>query len=242
MTVEVTIHDGMLDLRPIGADGRHLRHDLWEIFRKICRQGSINKSDLGGTVEFKFEKHYKLQGAAKQTTLGNLRIELLSRPLFVLCRALIEHPSSQVIDFWTNTMAATEEVMEITKMTVEEAAQALTVGDAPEGAGIVAEILKSPCTPRPKKDKQEMVPVRVSPRNSLRTKLSMEDKGKAITIETDEEEEDLEDIIIEEDENEGMEEETELDDPPKKLPTYVPLRKGKATLTRPRARSRPRSS
>jgi len=72
-------------------------------------------------------------------------------------------------------------------MTTEDAAHALTVGDAPEGVVIVAEILKSPRTPRPKKDKQAMVLVRVSPRNSLRTMFSMEEKGKVITIETNDE-------------------------------------------------------
>lgn len=30
----------------------------------------------GGTVELKFKRHYKLQRAAQQTTLGHLRIEL----------------------------------------------------------------------------------------------------------------------------------------------------------------------
>ena len=48
-------------------------------------------------------------------------------------------------------------------MTAEEAAQAITMGDSPEGAEIVAEIPKSSRTPRTKKDKQAMVPVRVSP-------------------------------------------------------------------------------
>ena len=33
-----------------------------------------------------------------------------------------------------------------------------------------------------------MIPVCVSPRNLLRTKMSMEEKGKVVTIETDEEE------------------------------------------------------
>lgn len=51
-----------------------------------------------------------------------------------------------------------------------------------------------------------MVPLRVSLRNPLHTKLSMEEKGKAITIETDEEEEYLEELIITKDEDEGMEE------------------------------------
>lgn len=230
MTVEVIIHDGMLDLRPNGAGDRHLRRDLWARFRKICRQGSINEPDLGRTVEFKFKKCYKLQGAAHETTLGHSQIERLSRALFVLCQALIEPLSSRVIYFWTDTMAEAEEVMEITELTIEEAAQALTVGDAPEGVGIVAEIPKSPRMPRPKKDKQVMVPVRVSPWNPLCTKLSVEDKGKVVIIETDEDKANLEDLIIEEEEDEGMEEETEPAHPPTKLPAYVPPRKAKAKV------------
>ena len=95
--------------------------------------------------------------------------------------------------------------MEITKIIVEEAAQALTMGDASEGIEIVAEIPKSLHTPRKMKEKQVMVPIRVSPWNLLCTKLLMEEKGKVITIETDEEEEYLEDLIIIEYEDEGME-------------------------------------
>ena len=86
----------------------------------------------------------------------------------------------------------------------------------------MVEILKSPCTPRPKKDKQVMLPVRVSLRNPLHTKWSMEEKGKVVTIETDEEEEDLEDLIITKDEDEGMEKETQPAHPPTKFPAYVP--------------------
>ena len=43
-------------------------------------------------------------------------------------------------------MAASQEVMEITYMNAEEAVQALTVGDTPEGIEIVVEIPKSPRT------------------------------------------------------------------------------------------------
>lgn len=50
-------------------------------------------------------------------------------------------------------MAASQEVREIAERTVEEGAQALTMGDAPKGARIVAEIPKSPRTPRPNKGK-----------------------------------------------------------------------------------------
>lgn len=45
----------------------------------------------------------------------------------------------------------------------------------------------------------------VSPQNPLWTKLTMEEKGKVVNLETNEEEEDLEDITIEENEDDGME-------------------------------------
>jgi len=72
VTVGVTIHNGMLYLRPNGAGGRNLRHNLWKIFGKIFRQRSINDLDLGGTVEFKFKRHYKLKRVVQQTTLSLL--------------------------------------------------------------------------------------------------------------------------------------------------------------------------
>lgn len=127
-------------------------------------------------------------------------------------------------------MATSKEAREIVEMTAKEAAQALTIEDAPEGAEIVVEIPKSPRTLRPNKDKQPMIPMHVSTQNPLRTRLMMEEKGKEINLETDEEGEDLEDLIIEEDEDEGMEVETEAAHPLTKLPAYVPPRKGKAKV------------
>lgn len=58
-------------------------------------------------------------------------------------------------------------------MTVEEVVQAMTIGDAPESAEIVAEIPKLPRTLRHKKDKMPMVLMCVSPRNPLSTKLTI---------------------------------------------------------------------
>lgn len=69
--------------------------------------------------------------------------------------------------------------------------------EAPESARIVVEIPKSLCTLRLKKDKHAMVSVRISPRNPLRAKLTMEEKGKAINLEADEEEE-FEEILVDE--------------------------------------------
>ena len=43
--------------------------------------------DLGGTIEFKFKRRYKLQRATQKKTLGHLRIELLYT-LRILSKAL----------------------------------------------------------------------------------------------------------------------------------------------------------
>lgn len=75
-----------------------------------------------------------------------------------------------------------------------------------------------------------MIPVRMSHRNPLHKSLTMEEKGKAVNLEIDEEEEDLEDLIIEEDEDEGMEEQDEAMHPRTKFPTYIPPQKGKAKV------------
>jgi len=82
-------------------------------------------------------------------------------------------------------MTATKDGLTIEEVTTGEAAQTPTMEDVPEGAVVVAEIPKSLHTPRPKKDKQAMALVRVSPRKPLRSKLSMEEKEKVVTIEID---------------------------------------------------------
>jgi len=58
----------------------------------------------------------------------------------------------------------------------------------------------------------------------------MEEKEKVVNLETDEEEDDLEDILIEEDEDEDTEEEIEGIEPPTRLPTYVPPCKGQVNV------------
>jgi len=47
-------------------------------------------------------------------------------------------------------------------------------------------------------------------------------EGEAVTIETDEEEEDLEDLLIAVEKDEGMEDDTQLVHLMTKFPTYVP--------------------
>jgi len=87
-------------------------------------------------------------------------------------------------------MTTTKDGLGIEEVTAGKVVQALTMEDVPKGTEGVAEIPKSPCMPRPKKDKQVMAPIRVSLRNPLR-KLLMEEKRKVIAIETGEEEEDF---------------------------------------------------
>ena len=152
----------------------------------------------------------------------------MNADLFDLLKAnsLLEQLPKPLRELWNCTMETPEEAMDTRVMTAEEAVQAITEVEVLESARIVAKIPKSPRTPRPKKDKQAMVPMCVSPRNPLRTKLTMEEKGKAINLEADEEEE-FEEILVEEEEDVEMEVETHGADPLTRLPTYVPPRKGK---------------
>lgn len=77
MTVGVTVHDMMSNLRQRGADGRQLRHELRARFGTICRQEGINDSKVGGMVEFKFKRCYKIPRASHEETLGGVIIEQL---------------------------------------------------------------------------------------------------------------------------------------------------------------------
>jgi len=109
VTVGVTVHDGMSNLRKNGAGGGHLRQELWARFRKICRQESIDGPKLGGTVKFEFKRHYKTQRASQRTTLGHLSIERLSRAQSVESRAIIEPLSSRETKYCEEMMTATKD-------------------------------------------------------------------------------------------------------------------------------------
>jgi len=69
----------------------------------------------------------------------------------------------------------------------------------------------------------------------------MEEKGKVVNIETDKDEEDLEDLIIEEDRYKGMEEETEPAHPPKGCLPISPQGRGRLKYSRILMRERPLS-
>ena len=70
----------------------------------------------------------------------------------------------------------------------------------------------------------------MSPRNLHHNKLSMEEKGKAVTIETDEEEEDLQALIATAKEEEDVEEDIQSLRSATKLLEYVPPQKGKTKI------------
>ena len=127
-------------------------------------------------------------------------------------------------------MTDTKDGLGIEEGTTGEATQTPMVQDAPEGAGVVTEILKSPWTLWLKKSKQAMGLVRMSPRNLWHNKLSMEEKAKAVTIETDEEEEDLQTLITTAKEEEDVEEDIQLLRSTAKRPAYVPPRIGKTKV------------
>jgi len=121
MTVTITIHNVMLGLRPNGLGGRNLRQTLWATFLKLCYQSSINGPNVGRTVEFNFKRSYKLQRDAQQTTLGNLRTELLRTQTFMnphlfgilKMNLLLEQLLEPLRELWNRTMATPEEAMDM---------------------------------------------------------------------------------------------------------------------------------
>lgn len=75
-----------------------------------------------------------------------------------------------------------------------------------------------------------MGPVHVFPRNPRFDKLSMAEKEKAVTIKSDEEEEDLQALITKIDAKDDFAEDVSLIPSAKNLPMYIPPWKGKAKI------------
>jgi len=63
VTIGVTVHDKMSNLRQQGAGGGKLRQEVKTRFGTICHQSHINEPNKGGMVEFEFKKAYKSQVA-----------------------------------------------------------------------------------------------------------------------------------------------------------------------------------
>lgn len=92
--------------------------------------------------------------------------------------------------------------------------------------------MKSPKTPRPKMDTQEVGLVCMSPRNPQFGKFFMEYNGKNIKLETDDEEDELQVFVDEIQVDEEMKEDIQPVQATKKMPEYVPLWKWKAKVSR----------
>lgn len=123
MTIGVTIHDGMFDLRLNGVDGGHWSHELGARFWKIYHQEGINDLKLGGTVEFEFEGCYKTQRASQWTTLGHLVIEHLSKALSIESQAKIETLSSWKTTYNLEMMTTTKDGLGIEEVIASDVAQ-----------------------------------------------------------------------------------------------------------------------
>lgn len=123
-------------------------------------------------------------------------------------------------------MTATRPEVRFDEDTIE-AAEPHMVHEETEDVALAREVPKSPRMPWPKEDKLMIGPVHVSPRNPWLGKLLMKEKGKAISVKSNEEEEGLQVLI----DQTGAQDDEEDDVPPMpfatKLPTYVPLWKGK---------------
>ena len=77
VTVGVIVRDKRSNLRQKGAGEEKLRHELRARFQMICFQEGIDGSKVGGMVEFKFKRYYKIPRTSLEATLGCVRIEQL---------------------------------------------------------------------------------------------------------------------------------------------------------------------
>ena len=121
VTIGVTVHDGMSDLRPNGTGGGHLRCELRARFGTIFHQESINDSELGGTVKFKFKGGYKTPRNSHETTLIHLRFEKLRRAQDVERQAIFELQSLQKTTNISNRMMTTKRSVGFVESTTNEA-------------------------------------------------------------------------------------------------------------------------
>jgi len=77
VTVGVTVHDKMSNLRQRGAGDGQSRHELRVIFGMSYHQEGINDSEVGGMFELKFKRCYKIPRANHDAMLVCVRIEQL---------------------------------------------------------------------------------------------------------------------------------------------------------------------
>lgn len=158
---------------------------------------------------------------------------------------VFEQLSKETQALVNSVMSTRAEAINTERVATEENVQEIDMGAkvaSPEVAEVLAEVPKSPRTPRlkptptketmkEKKGKQPAIPMHASPRRKP-PKPTTQEKGKAINLEA--EEEDIEDIPMD-DEDVGVEtEEIEAQgaDPITWLPEYVPPRKPKSKISK----------
>lgn len=174
-------------------------------------------------VEFKFKRHYKIHWVSLGATLGYLRIALVQS---IEHQAPLPPLSTQLNGSSVDTMKAARTRVRF----VEDTPKPLIIQEEPGEAENAPEIPRSSRMLRPKKDKQTMGPARVSPQNPRFSKLLMAEKGKVVTLETEEEEEDLQALIAQiEAQDDEMENISQVPSTIM-LPPYIPPWKGKAEI------------
>lgn len=182
MTIDIIGHDNRSNLRQKGAGGEPLRHELRARFRMIYHQEGINGLEVEGMVEFKLKHYYKITWGSLEATLGFLRFEPVQS---------IEHQAT-LPPMSTRPNRSSVEMMTATRTKVRFAEvnpEPCVTQEEPGEAVAAPEVLNPPRMPRPQKVKKTMGRVQVSPRNPRFSKLSVAEKGKAITVEIEEEEE-----------------------------------------------------
>ena len=144
MTVGVTVHDKITNLRQRGAGSRKLRHELRARFGTICCQEGINDSKVGGMVEFKFKGCYKTLRASHEATLGCFRFEQLQS---IECRALLPPLSMRQNISRVNTMTTTRPRVRFIEDTTGEATEPHMVHEGRGDVVVAPKVPKSPQTP-----------------------------------------------------------------------------------------------
>ena len=118
VTIGITVHDKMSNLRQKGVGDQQLRHEVRTRFGTICRQSSINGSNVGGTVKFEFKKPYKSKVDIQRTTLSVLRIQLL---LYQVGMNLINLEALRVSSVFDTLLKETQDLLNRMMSTTEEA-------------------------------------------------------------------------------------------------------------------------
>lgn len=103
MTIEVIVHDKMVNLRQQGADGGHLSHEVSTGFEMISSTYRISEPKKEGTVKFEYWLAYKSQLVVYRTNHGTVRLKLLSYLI-----DMDPYNFDDLQDLWDSVMLMTE--------------------------------------------------------------------------------------------------------------------------------------